>query len=165
MSEKFMIRPSEIGFFLRHYLWAGALSIILIPAGLIVLNETQALEWALGIWTVAAIIISTALIHTYLNRRTAYIALSGEELVYEFGILSHNRIVAPINKITDVALEASWFERIIGVCTLKANTAGGSGYEIIAQDFAKKDVDKIYSELLHLIRKTPGSLPDELAKK
>ncbi|VVB56866.1 Bacterial PH domain protein [uncultured archaeon] len=162
--DSFKIRPQPLSFFIKHYVWAAAAALLLIPGGLLVLMQTQVLEFALAAWAVAVILLSAALIHTHLHQR-AYLTLAGEELIYEFGILDHHRVAAPINKITDVGLDASWFERLIGACTLKVNTAGGTGYEILAEDFPRREVDVLYAELMRLMRKTPGSLPDELAKK
>lgn len=162
--DGFLIHPHAPAFFLRHYGLAALVALLLLPGGFLVLEQTRVMEFALGVWAIAAIILSVALIHTRLYMR-AFLTISGEELVHEWGILGHHRMVAPINKITDIGMDASWSDRLMGVCTLKVNTAGGSGYEIMAQDFPRAGVDRLHAELMRLIKRTPGSLPDELAKK
>jgi len=163
-NEKIKVHPNALAFFLKHYGYAVVAVVLLLPAGFFVLTETRVLEYALAVWALAVIILSTALIHTHLHQRV-YLALTGEELVYEAGIFNHNHVTVPLNKITDTAIYQSWFDKLLGVATLRANTAGGAGYEVIAEDFPMDSIKMIHIELNKLLRHMPDSLPDELAKK
>ena len=163
-NAKIKIHPNPMAFFLKHYGYAVLVAILLLPAGFFVLTETRTIEYALGVWAIAVILLATALIHTHLHQRT-YIALTEEELVYESGIFNHNHVTVPLNKITDTAIYQSWFDKLLGVATLRANTAGGAGYEVIALDFPMDSIKLIHIELNKLLRAMPDSLPDNLAKK
>ena len=158
------IHPRAPPFFLKHYGWAAAIAVLLLPAGWFVLSETRVMEYALGMWALAALIFSIALIHTRLHQRV-YLALSEEEIVYESGILSRTKAVVPLHNVTDTSVYASWFDRLLGCATLSVNTAGGKDFEIVAKDFPCKDLDAIHGQLMKLVRRTPSSLPDTLALK
>lgn len=163
-DELLRIRPHVQSFLLKHYGWPLLAALLLLPAGYVVLAETQVMEFALGLWAVAALTASVAGIHAHLYRRV-YVAITREEVVHEHGILNHHKSVVPLNKITDTSVFASWFDRLLGVATLHVNTAGGKDFEIVAQDFSRKDVDALNNELTRLMRAMPDSLPDNMAKK
>lgn len=175
-SQEILVRPSPKAFLLRRYAWAVALSLLLLLAGLYILfgssgpdillplGSLPVMQVVLGMWSAAVILISIALIHTRLHQRT-YLALRSEELVYEFGIINHHTTTVPLHMITDSQVTRLWFDRLIGVSTLRVNTSGGAGYEITAEDFPAADIARIHAELLKLINKLPTSLPDELSKK
>lgn len=176
MEQETLVRPSPKAFILRHYAWAVALSLLLLLSGLYVLfgssgpdillplGSIPVMQVVLGLWSVAVILMGIALIHTHLHQRV-YLALRNEELVHEFGIFNRHHVTVPLNRITDSLIYASWFDRILGVATLKVNTAGGKEFEIIATDFPNQGVKLIHAELNKLLRKMPDSLPDELAKE
>ncbi len=162
--EPVTIHPHALTFFIKRYAWPSVIALLLLPAGYLVLAQTQVMAFALAVWAVAAIILSVALIHTHLHQRV-YLSISGEEIIYETSIFSQNKVVVPLNKITDTAVTASWFDRILGSATLHINTAGGKEFEIVAEDFSKSGVDKVSAMLTSLMRQMPGSLPDNLAVK
>ncbi len=174
-ASETLIRPSPKAFLLRNYAWAAAAVPLLLLAGLYILfgssgpdiilplGSLPVMQVVLGLWSLAVIIAGFALIHTHLHQRV-YLALRNEELVYESGILNHHIITVPLHMITDSQVTRMWFDRVIGVSTLKVNTSGGAGYEITAVDFPAEEIARMHSELLKLVNKLPNSLSDDLAR-
>ncbi len=175
MEQETLIRPSQKAFLLRNYAWAVVAVPLLLIAGLYLLltasgpdfllpiGSIPVMQVVLGLWALAVIFAAIALIHTRLHQRV-YLALRSEELVYESGILNHHTVTVPLHMITDSQVTRMWFDRLIGVSTLKVNTSGGAGYEITAVDFPYEEIARMHAELLKLINKLPNSLSDDLAR-
>jgi len=160
-----VIHPDRRAFFIKHYALVGLVSLLLLPLGVWVLLEMRSLEWALGAWALAVVLVSICLIHTHLHVRNVLLYQSSEEVVFETGILEHHKRVVPLHMITDSSVYRSFLDKMLGVATLRINTSGGSAYEIIAEDFPIGQVERIHQEIHLRMRRLPGSMPSNPEKK
>ncbi|MFH0927526.1 MAG: PH domain-containing protein [Candidatus Micrarchaeota archaeon] len=145
------IRPSIHGFYIRDYLFATVIAAIMLIAGIYMFFETREGLISSGLVALAALIVAAGLAHSTVNRKTTYLELTDEQLIYDSGILSHSRVVAPISQITDTAIKRTFFERICGIANLLVNTSGTGSVEIYAEDFSYDDVASLNNEINRMI--------------
>ena len=149
-----LIRPSAFGFYAKNYWTATLLSLVLFAAGIYMLFEGQA-EICAALAVAAAIIVVAGAAHSIIHRKNTSLCLSEEEVVYEVGGFSQNKIRAPIQMITDSTIKRTFFEKMLGISDLYINTSGGPGTEIVANDFEHLQVEAMNDEIYRLIRKRP----------
>ncbi|PIT84500.1 hypothetical protein COU37_03160 [Candidatus Micrarchaeota archaeon CG10_big_fil_rev_8_21_14_0_10_45_29] len=159
------IKPSLHGFYVRNYWVSTIIAVALILAGGYFLVFAGNMAWGLGAIGVGILLVVIGIAHSALNRKYTSLYLSEEELVYEEGVLSHHKRMAPIHMITDSTVKRSFFERILGIADLQVNTSGTSEIEIIANDFSYSEIDRMHKEIYRLIRGTPASMKKGYAEK
>lgn len=130
--EQQTIRPDRRGFFITNYSWVSILALFGVASFLASLTGSLpigALVW-LGIFAATAIIAALGWYYTKIYCSVTSISMAEDKLVYETGIFSHRRKNIPIHMVTDTSLNRSFFQKLIGVCTLNVSTSGSSGYEL-----------------------------------
>ncbi len=85
---------------------------------------------ALGVLILAYVAVESQLHHIVTR---LHITPDGY-VVYERGILRHEKKKASFTEITDTAIEQSVLDRLLNTCTLKINTGGSMDYEIVMRD-------------------------------
>ncbi|MEM4137221.1 MAG: PH domain-containing protein [Candidatus Anstonellaceae archaeon] len=85
--------------------------------------------------------------YSYLYYTNTSLIIKNEKLIYETGILHHHINTVPLKSVTDYSLKRGFIQRFFKVGTLSINTAGGFGFEIIAENF---DYDKLL-EIKHVL--------------
>ncbi len=167
MSTMEKIHPDALRFFAKHYWAAAVFAAMMFIAGFAVATDIYAAidhGIAISFWIAGTIVLVSCALHAYLHCRKAVLYFSGEEIIYEIGIISHNRQTVPLHMITDTKIFRSFADKILGSAMIEINTSGGSGYEIVAEDFSNRDVERVHAELMAMVRKAPESLPDKLGK-
>ena len=159
------IRPSVHGFYVKNYLFATVLAVLMFFAGLYMIFASGELMISLGLVVVSVLIVVLGVVHSHVNSKTSVLYISGDQLVYETGILSQHKMVAPVSRITDSAIKRTFFERIFGIADLQVNTSGTGEIEILANDFNYEEVEKLHEELYRLINKTQQMQPAKEAEQ
>ena len=145
------IRPSTHGFYAKNYLFSTLLAVILFFSGIYMAFETGELLISIGLVVLGSLLIAIGIVHSVVNTKSTVLYLEENKLVYETGILSHHKKIAPLSMITDSTIERTFFERIVGVGDLHINTSGTAGIEILANDFNFEDVEKIHKQIYEII--------------
>lgn len=160
------IYPNKLKFFLRAYWSIAIFTIILFIAGFAIASGGFQVDgsFALPLWAFGFIACAIALAHTFLHCNGTCIYFSGEEVVYETGILQKQTIRVTLHMITDTKLTRDLLDNLLGTAVIQINTSGSTGYEIEAR-FGSSQLEKFHNDLYGMIRKLPGSMPDEKAKK
>ena len=70
------------------------------------------------------------------------VTLEEKTFVYSSGILSHKQVTLPYSKITEANYSQGILERLLGVATLKIDSAGFSDSQIRLTDIRFSDVEK-----------------------
>ena len=160
------VHPNRFRYFLHNYFLVALLSSALFLAGFLAAFSVipGGAMLALPCWIIAAIAAIATIGHTALHCNATVIYLTGEEIIYETGIISHQKVSVPLHMITDTKLDRELIDKLLGTATIRINTSGGKDYEIVA-NFEFDDLNELYNEIYRLIRKTPTSMPDAEAKK
>lgn len=77
-------------------------------------------------------ILGITVLFQVLSYRNLYYELTDEEFTLYSGIISKKRVHVPYQRIQSVNQKASITQRIVGVCTVTIDTAGGSSNKAIA---------------------------------
>lgn len=80
------------------------------------------------------------------NRR---ITVTNRRVIYREGLIGKREMVIPLSKITDVSIQYSMAGRVAGYGTLRIESAGNAGTEIVAEDIA--DAKGVRDAILNLI--------------
>src|SRR3989338_1491533 len=118
MPESF--HPSGIPLYLKAALIAIILSGLLLYAREVV--EFDPTELIIGLWVVAFIIsIATKIAHRFKT-----LEIDDHNITLKIGILSTKTVVVPFERITNVNVHQSLFQRLVGLGTLSVDTAAGT---------------------------------------
>ena len=162
MSKLVMkIRPSVLGFYVKHYYTTTIIALIAVIGGIYALVLANSFEFALVGFAIGVFLIILGVVHAIMNKKTTVLFISKEEIVYEHGIIEHHKRVAPVHMITDSFVHRSLLDKILKTADLRINTSGTSTYEIDIEDYDHKDIEMIHKMIYNLIRKTPTSMNDK----
>jgi len=159
------IKPSVLGFYVRHYLYATLFSLILVVAGIYMFTLIREITISVAMIGLAILIVAIGIIHSKVHAGSTYLEIDDKQLIFDTGILSHYRTIAPLAKITDSAMKRTFFERMIGVADLTVNTSGDSEPEITANDFEYAEVSKMHELVNHRLHITPDTQEKEKQKR
>jgi membrane protein YdbS with pleckstrin-like domain len=146
------IKPSVRGFYIKRYATMTAAAIIILFAGLFIFLNLGFLAIFAIACLLSAIMVALGILHAALHRSHTSLHILNDSLVYEHGVLSHQKTSVPLDMITDSTTRRSFLDKIIGVSTLSINTSGTGEREIIAEDFEAAGVEKMSNEIHRLIR-------------
>ncbi|MCX8163037.1 MAG: PH domain-containing protein [Candidatus Micrarchaeota archaeon] len=136
---KIVAKPNLKVFFLFNYFYLVLISAF--SSLLVLFSALFPLSLSLGAFLffflvfLAIFPILAAAIHSYLYYKNTSLVVMDEKLIYETGILQHSVVTVPLKSVTDYSLKRSFIQRFFNVATLSINTAGGVGFEIIADNF------------------------------
>jgi len=135
------VRPTA-KFILMAYMAVGALLVGGMAAAII-------LEWPLQV-LYGMVIVDSVLclwcVFRHMKLRYTCLTVAADQLRYEEGFLSKSTRSLHLQKIQDVRVEQSLFERIFGIGTLTLETAGETGRMSMPNvDHPQRVADKILS--------------------
>ena len=153
------------------YVWLGGLKGGLITAAAVLLSATSALAPLMALLTdpadglgmslflAGAVLVGSALVLTvlligivmlvyWLSWRCLTYSLTDQEFNLFSGVFSKKRSHVPYKRVQSVDMRAGLLQRIVGVCTLEIDTAGGSSNKAILVPYlTKSDAEALRAEL------------------
>ncbi len=137
-----MIRPSHRGYILRRHgialliaLFFFVLGVYLFIAGVPSSFLGSVASYALALVGLGILVFLYVLADSELHYLTTKVYLTPDGyIVYESGVLRHQKKRAGVFEVTDTASEQSILDRLVNTTTLKINTGGSMGYEIVIHD-------------------------------
>jgi hypothetical protein len=78
------------------------------------------------------------------------IIVTNRRVIYREGLIGQKEMVIPLSKVTDVSIQYSMAGRVVGYGTLRIESAGNAGTEIVAEDIA--DAKGVRDAILNMIR-------------
>lgn len=153
------------------YVWLGGLKGGLITAVAVLLSSTSALAPLMALLTdpadglgmslflASAVLAGSALVLTvlligivvlvyWLSWRCLTYSLTDQEFNLFSGVFSKKRSHVPYKRVQSVDMRAGLLQRIVGVCTLEIDTAGGSSNKAILVPYlTKSDAEALRAEL------------------
>ena len=150
-----MVKPTMRGFILKRYLLHIVFGLVLVGFALATEAPLGIEELRAGAGVLGFFLIVIPLVHAKLYEKTTTVYTTEDDyIVYERGILHHNKKKIAINNITDTAISATLLERIINTRTLKINTGGSLGYEAEIEDLDKEEAEELHDFILNRKRST-----------
>ncbi len=153
--ESVLVRPTVRGHFARHHLFVAVFFLIAFA-----LLMGAFAGWApVGVWASEALfgfafaylLFSIGL--SYLHRRATSLSALQDRVEYDTGIIRHKKQKIPIRMITDSSVEKGFVDRLLGLCTIKVNTSGGIGYEVVLGLVDEKEASAFHDFLYGRIEK------------
>lgn len=137
---------------MSFWLSIGVLALVVVVVGILIDQAT----WA---WLIAAIIVVFGLVKGWLERVATLYTITDRRIVIRRGILSRHERAAHIDRVQNVNLNQSFFDRLFKVGTLDFDTAGteDSDFKFIGigePDELRKRID---TEYVRRTREMPGS--------
>lgn len=136
------------------YIWLGSLRIVIVVAiavfagaadsigsiiGVLRDGQGSAVLVAAGIFIVSLIVIlGIAFGYQAWSYKHIYYEIGAEEFSFYRGIFSKKRMHVPYQRVQSVNHRASILQRLVGVCTVKIDTAGGAANEGISIPYVTK---------------------------
>lgn len=161
--DKMTLKPTAIGFFLKHYyvlllaLPAVLLLFIISLAGIFTLES-----WMMVILLIAlAVLASVALAHSKIHQSVTSVYANEEKFVHETGILHHKKMKIPMHMITDTSIKRTLYDRIIGTATLEVSTSGSAGIEVTVSCLPHSETEVFHENLYAIISKNQAKLRTE----
>lgn len=166
MSEKFIIpqRQSSLGIILifseKAYKFVKALGVYL---AIIVFSSTGRKILPYSLWGISIFVV-LGLVYSYFYYRKLlfHIDYEREEFVLVKGVFSTDKINIPFDKIQQVDLKRSILQRIIGVYSLKIDTAGSKDKEIEIKAISGEKARAISRILIYERDKKQADADDEI---
>jgi putative membrane protein len=120
------------------------------------------LQWVVALLTIPSILLA------FLRWVMFRFRLLDDELVIDSGVVSRRRRVIPLARIQNIDLEQSALERLVGVASVRMETASGGETEASLSVLALPEARELQAELMRRrtaarARRDPASLPDEEA--
>ena len=102
--------------------------------------------------SIFGVIFFLYVLYKWLVRKSYSYGISNEHVKFQGGILTNVITNIPYNKITDVAIYQTLFQRILGIYDLAIQTAGSFDAEVIFYGIKKPDLPK--NLILERVRKS-----------
>lgn len=136
----------------QSYIWLGALRIvpyiliaILASSGDAIfelLTDSRAAEYGfiVTIVVLVALVVITGLVvlARFISYQYIWYEYSNEEFSFHSGIFSKKRVHIPYQRIQSINQKASLLQRIVGVCTVSIETAGGASNKAVLLPYIEK---------------------------
>ncbi len=161
--DKIIVKPTAVGFFLKHYY----ILLLAFPIALVILAASLAGVFVLELFVILvlfialAVMMALAIAHSKLHCNVTSVYANEEKLVHETGILHHHKKKLPMHMITDTSIKRTLFDRAIGIATLNVSTSGSSGYEVIVSCLPHSESEVFHENLYGIISKNQAKLRTE----
>lgn len=138
--------------YLNLAIFAGFMAIAAISAYFF-LREHIDLNWTV-VFVVAGIFVILISLLNYISFFQRKYAVREKDIVYHDGLIQHNILIIPFNRIQHIAIFEGWYSRILGLKSVKIFTAGSLDLTInglpkeVAENFSQLILDKIREEEL-----------------
>lgn len=115
------------------------------------LRENINLHWSI-VFIIASLLVMLTSILNYFSFFQRKYAIREKDIVYHNGLIQHNILIIPFNRIQHIAVAEGWYSRILGLKSVKIFTAGSLDLTInglpkeVAQNFSQLILDKIREE-------------------
>jgi uncharacterized membrane protein YdbT with pleckstrin-like domain len=137
---------------MSYWFSIGLLAIVVLVLGIVI---------GQGTWSslIAAVIAVFGLIRGWLVRVATLYTITDRRIIIRRGILSRHERAAHIDRVQNVNLTQSFFDRIFGVGTLDFDTAGSEDFDFKFRGIADPDElrTKIDNEYVRRSREMPSS--------
>lgn len=147
----------------HSYIWLGslrmafvvlvavAISLVGVVAELIAEGPSAAFAilMAFGVFAVVFVVrVGASALYQWLSYKHLYYEIGDEEFNLYSGILNKRRVHVPYRRVQSVDQRASLLQRLVGVCSVSIDTAGGSSNKAIVVPYVtKSQADALRIEL------------------
>ncbi|RME79906.1 MAG: PH domain-containing protein, partial [Methanobacteriota archaeon] len=123
--------------------------LVLLIVGYLNLISSAFPELSTYIVALGALLLFIPIIHGKLHEMTTLAYTTDDNfIVYEKGIINHEKKKINMANITDTAITSSLGERLVNVSTLKINTGGSLGYEAVIGDLDSAEAEELHDFIL-----------------
>lgn len=149
----------------NSYIWLGGLRIFFVvliaAAGSSISALIELFRWAAhSLGSVrfavllcvagAVVILGITVFLRWLSYRNRTYVLTDHEFNLYSGIITKRHVHVPYQRIQSIDEQASLLQRLVGVCTLKIDTAGGASNKAVMLEYVQKDTaHQLRNELFH----------------
>ncbi len=145
----------------HSYIWLNTIQVVLalllvmlftivplVIEGAFSSSGTRNLVIGIGIVVLFVIIVGLTILGSVLSYRNLFYELGKEEFNLYSGVISKHRLHVPYQRIQSVNQKATLVQRIIGVCTVSIDTAGGASNKAIVVPYLQNtEAEKLRHEL------------------
>lgn len=118
-----------------------------VLTGLLVYYGSTLGQLQLPVIGVVGILSLIFLVLVFLRSRFETVTLEDKAISHTVGLLSTKKVVVPYSHITETKYSQSIMHRILGVGSLRVDSAGGSDVAINVEEVRKKDLDSILAAI------------------
>ena len=117
-----------------------------------------------GLWA-SLVILPLIFLHAYLRWKFMAYAMSDNNIIVKSGYLRQKLTIIPVNKLQTLSIEASFFQRRLGLATVHVDTAAQSTISYFSEnsvvDIEKDDAEKLMKSINSKFRQI-NNLPEKL---
>jgi uncharacterized membrane protein YdbT with pleckstrin-like domain len=138
------MHPSFAAYYVRTYGFSLVFAAALFASGIFIPQLKFDLPFEVVFFALGAFIVFFSALYSALHVRTTSVSLEGELIVHRTGIIASYKRSIPAGMVTDISVNASAADKLMGVSNLRINTSGSAEYEIIAEGFPAGQVEKMH---------------------
>ncbi len=155
------LHPNVLLYILKREWAFFSLGILLVLAGIATPFMGAPFEFSLVSGAIGVFLLVFTAGYSHLYCQTTRLYLSGEEIVYDSGILNKISRRIPLHIFSETVIQRTFFDTLLGSGTLRVYGRPGSHADISVSEVKLADIKAMQEEILGLVHELPPSLPDQ----